>query len=135
VVFKVTLEGERRGLDPILHDEIYRIGREVLRNAFRHAQAKRIEVEIRYDARALRLRIRDNGKGIDRQVMEAGMREGHFGLPGMRERAKQIGAQLVLWSELGAGTEVELTVPARIGYAKSRARRRFGMFRKKGEAS
>jgi len=134
VIFEVTIDGERRGLDPILQDEVYRIGREVLRNAFRHAHASRIEVEILYDGRLLRVRIRDDGKGIDHQVMEAGAREGHWGLPGMRERAKQIGAQLVLWSELGEGTEVELTVPARIAYAKFRVRRRFGLFRKMSEA-
>ena len=135
VIFEVAIEGERRDLDPILEDEIYRIGREVLRNAFRHAHASRIEVEIRYDGRLLRLRIRDDGKGIDPKVLEAGSREGHWGLPGMRERAKKIGARMVIWSEAGAGTEVELTVPARIAYAGSRVRRRFGLFRKKGEAS
>ncbi|HTS28286.1 MAG TPA: two-component regulator propeller domain-containing protein [Bryobacteraceae bacterium] len=135
VIFEVTIEGERRDLDPILEDEVYRIGREVLRNAFRHAHASRIEVEIRYDGRLLRVRIRDDGKGIDPQVLEAGAREGHWGLPGMRERAKKIGARMVIWSEAGAGTEVDLTVPARIAYAKPRIRRRFGLFRKKGEAS
>ena len=134
VIFEVTIEGEQRDLDPILQDEIYRIGREMLRNAFRHAHASRIEVEIRYDGRRLRMRIRDDGKGIDRQVLEAGAREGHFGLPGMRERARQIEARMVTWSEIGAGTEVELTVPARIAYTKTRVRRRFGLFRKRGEA-
>ena len=135
VMFQVTIEGERCDLEPVLQDEVYRIGREVLRNAFRHAQAKQIEVEIRYDARLLRLRIRDDGKGIDGKVMQSGAREGHWGLPGMRERAEQIGAQMVTWSEIGAGTEVELTVPARIAYAKSRGRRRIELFRKRGGAS
>ena len=133
-ILRVTVEGERQDLDPILQDEVYRIGREVLRNAFRHAHASRIEVEIRYD-RPLRVRIRDDGRGIDRKVLEAGSRGGHWGLPGMRERAKKIGARLVIWSDLGAGTEVELTVPARIAYAKSHFRRRFDLFRLKGEVS
>ena len=131
--YHVTVEGEQRDLDPILQDEVYRIGREVLRNAFRHAHAKRIEVEIRYDARALRLRIRDDGNGIDGKVMEAGEREGHFGLPGIRERAQRIGAQLTIWSEIAAGTEVELMVSARLAYGKSRSRRHFGPFRRKIE--
>jgi len=134
VVFRVTVEGERQDLDPILQDEVYRIGREVLRNAFRHAHASRIEVEIRYD-RLLRVRIRDDGTGIDRKVLEAGSRGGHWGLPGMRERAAKIGARMVIWSEIGAGTEVELTVPARIAYAKSHVRRRLGLFRNRGEVS
>jgi hypothetical protein len=134
-VFRVTVEGPPQTLSPVLQDEVYRIGREVLRNAFRHAHANRIEAEIRYDIRLLRLRIRDDGKGIDRNVLEKGARAGHWGLPGVRERAKRIGARLVFWSEIGAGTEVELTVPSRVAYAKSHVRRRFGLFRKKSEVS
>ncbi len=132
-VFRVTVEGTPQTLAPILQDEVYRIGREVLRNAFRHAQASRIEAEIRYNDRLLRLRIRDDGKGIDKKVLEEGSRAGHWGLPGMRERAKRIGARLVFWSEIGAGTEVELTVPAEVAFAKSHVRRRLGLFHKKSE--
>jgi signal transduction histidine kinase len=130
-IFRVTVEGPHRSLSPILQDEVYRIGREVLRNAFGHAQASHIEVEIRYDNRKLRLRIRDDGKGIDRDIMSEGARAGHWGLPGARERAIRIGARLDFWSEAGAGTEVELTVPASRAYAKPQAPRRFGFFRKK----
>ena len=114
--FQVTVEGARQPLSPLLQDEVYRIAREILRNAFHHAHASRIEAEIAYDRQFFRLRIRDNGKGIDRKVLEEGARQGHWGLPGVRERAKRIGAQLKLWSEPGAGTEAELTVPARIAY-------------------
>ncbi len=109
--FRVTVEGPAQALSPVLQDEVYQIGREVLRNAFRHASASRIEAEIRYSDRLLRLRIRDDGKGIDRKVLEDGV-PGHWGLPGIRERAKRIGARLVFWSEAGAGTEVELAVPS-----------------------
>ncbi len=128
--FQVTVEGTAQALSPVLQDEIYQIGREALRNAFRHARASRIEAEIRYDNRVLRLRIRDDGKGIDRKVLEEGVRPGHWGLQGVRERAKRIGGQLVIWSEEGAGTEVEVAVPSRIAYVSSPARRRFGLFRK-----
>jgi signal transduction histidine kinase len=114
--FQVTLEGARQPLSPLLQDEVYRIAREILRNAFLHAHARRIEAEVAYDSQFLRLRIRDNGKGIDRKVFEQGARQGHWGLPGVRERARRIGAQVKLWSEPGAGTEVELTVPARTAY-------------------
>jgi signal transduction histidine kinase/ligand-binding sensor domain-containing protein len=117
--FRVTEEGERQTLSPILQDEVYRIARELLRNAFRHADAHQIEAEIRYDYSRLRLRIRDDGKGIDPKVVQEGGRAGHWGLPGIRERSKQIGARLDFWSEAGAGTEVELTVPAAIAYAKA----------------
>jgi signal transduction histidine kinase len=130
-VFDVTVEGARRILSPALQDEIYRIGREVLRNAFRHAHANRIEAEVRYDKRRLRLRIRDDGKGIDRSILKEGAKAGHWGLPGIRERAKRIGGRLEIWSESGAGTEIELTIPAARAYVRPDAGRRFGLFRKK----
>ena len=80
-------------------------------------------MEIRYDAWQLRLRVRDNGKGIDPKVLESGAREGHYGLPGMRERAKLVGGKLSVWSELESGTEAELTIPASLAYAKSSSSR------------
>jgi signal transduction histidine kinase/ligand-binding sensor domain-containing protein len=129
-VFRLTVEGERKALTALPRDEIYRITREILRNAFQHAEASRIEAEIRYDDRELRVRIRDDGKGIAPQVLKAGGSAGHWGLRGVRERAQQIGAHLDFWSEAGAGTEVELTVPAVVAYEKSRQRRRFKLFRK-----
>jgi nitrate/nitrite-specific signal transduction histidine kinase len=65
------------------------------------------------------LRIRDDGKGIDPKVLQEGSRTGHWGLPGIRERAKRIGGRLDFWSEAGAGTEAELAVPASVAYAKA----------------
>jgi PAS domain S-box-containing protein len=119
--FSVTVEGDRRTLAPMLQDEIYRIGREILRNAFRHSGARHIDAEILYDEQLLRLRIRDDGKGIEPQVLEDGGRAGHWGLIGIRERAKRLAAQLHFWSEAGAGTEVQLTVPASVAYEMSAA--------------
>ena len=118
--FRVTVEGESRSLHPILRDEIYRIAAEALRNAFRHAQARQIEVEIRYDTEQFRLRVRDDGKGIDPAVLSRQGSEGHYGLPGMRERATIVAAKLTVWSEVDAGTEVELRIPADAAYATSR---------------
>jgi signal transduction histidine kinase/ligand-binding sensor domain-containing protein len=129
-VFRSTVEGERKTLSALPRDEIYRIAREILRNAFQHAQASRIEVEIRYDDREFRLRVRDDGKGVDSRVLEGGGTAGHWGVRGVRERAQQIGARLDFWSEAGAGTEVELTVPAAIAYEKAMERRRFSLLRK-----
>ena len=114
--FQVTVEGESRDLHPILRDEIYRIAGESLRNAFRHAGARRVEVEIRYGSEEFRVRVRDDGKGMDAVVSGQG-RAGHYGLPGMRERAKLIGGKLTVWSELGQGSEVELEIPASTVYA------------------
>ena len=109
-------KAHRRICIRFVRDEVYRATGEALRNAFRHAAAQRIEVEIRYDEQQLRVRVRDDGKGIDPKLISADGREGHFGLHGMRERAKLIGGNLTLWSELDAGTEVELSIPADRAY-------------------
>jgi len=85
--FQVVVEGTSRELHPILRDEVYRLATEALRNAFRHAAPKSVEVEIRYHARYFRLRVRDDGKGIDPAVLRGEGRQGHYGLHGMRERA------------------------------------------------
>jgi signal transduction histidine kinase len=116
-VFRVEVEGTPRDLHPILRDEAYRIAGEALRNAFRHARARQIEVEIHYDHRQFRLRVRDDGKGIHPDVLGEDGRAGHFGLHGMRERAKLVGGKLAVWSELGSGTEIELTIPGSAAYA------------------
>jgi signal transduction histidine kinase len=115
--FRVAVEGEARNLHPILRDEIYKIAAEALRNAFRHSQARQIEVEIRYDNEQFRLRVRDDGKGVDPAILSSQGSKRHFGLPGMRERASLIGGKLVVWSEVDGGTEVELRVPASAAYA------------------
>jgi signal transduction histidine kinase/ligand-binding sensor domain-containing protein len=128
--FGLTVEGRQRALAPVIRDEVYRIAREVLRNAFRHAHAGRIEAEILYDEDELRLRVRDDGKGMDPKVLEEGRRAGHWGLPGVRERAQQIGAKLDVWSEAGAGTEVQLTVAASIAYRTMPGRSGFAMFQR-----
>jgi signal transduction histidine kinase len=128
--FTVQLEGAPRNLHPILRDEVYRVVGEAMRNAFRHAHAQRIEVEIRYDQRQLRVRVRDDGKGIDPQHLGDEGRGGHFGLGGMRERAKLIGGKLTVWSELDSGTEVELSIAAARAYLAAVERRRSGLAEK-----
>jgi signal transduction histidine kinase len=122
-VFSAEVEGAPQDLQPILRDEIYRIAAEALRNAFHHAQARRIEVEIRYGPRDFRVRVRDDGAGIDPAILGQGGRAGHFGMKGMRERAEHIGGKLEVWSERGAGTEIELTIPAAVAYRRKGARR------------
>jgi len=123
VVFEVDVEGAPRNLHPILRDEVYRIAAEALRNAFRHAHAQRIEVEILYGERWLRLRVRDDGKGIDPKFLSADGRAKHYGLHGMRERAELVGGKLTVWSKLDSGTEVDLSIPASTAYATSYRRR------------
>lgn len=128
--FRVIVEGAPQKISTKLQGEVYRIARELMRNAFRHAGANQIEVEIRYDKNQLRLRVRDDGKGIDPKVLETSNRPGHWGLPGVNERAERIGARLRVWSEAGAGTEVELTVSSAIAYGGPDNNSRFGLFRK-----
>ncbi|MGA9686953.1 MAG: ATP-binding protein, partial [Candidatus Sulfotelmatobacter sp.] len=129
--FRVAVEGESRNLHPILRDETYKIAAEALRNAFRHSRARQIEAEIRYDTEQFRLRVRDDGKGVDPAILSSQGSEGHFGLPGMRERATLIGGKLVVWSEVDAGTEVELRVPASTAYATAQ---RHSWFSRKAKA-
>lgn len=116
---RVTVQGTRRDLHPIVREEGFLIAREALSNACRHARAENIEVEVSYSDSALHVRIRDDGAGISPDVLDAGGSPGHFGLIGMRERAKKLGAQLDVWSRPGAGTEVDLRVPGNVAYKKS----------------
>jgi signal transduction histidine kinase/ligand-binding sensor domain-containing protein len=129
VQFQVMVEGKPRSLDLLLRDEAYRFGREALRNAFGHAKAENIEAEVTYGEQYLILRVRDDGIGIDPKVVSLGHSPGRWGLLGMRERADSLGAEMELWSETGAGTEIQLTVPASIAYQEPPERFRF--FRKK----
>ena len=117
--FNVVVEGASRNLHPILRDEVYRLAVEALRNAFRHAAAQNVEVEIRYDEKYFQLRVRDDGKGIPSDVLSGDGREGHYGLPGMRERAKLVGGKLAIWTELDGGTEIEVNIPGARAYVKS----------------
>jgi PAS domain S-box-containing protein len=110
VDFRVTVAGEEHPLQPLIRHEIYRIGREALVNAFSHSKANRVEFKVEYANTDFRMHISDNGRGIDPEVLRDG-REGHWGLAGMRERARKIGGILKISSSASAGTEVQLSVP------------------------
>jgi signal transduction histidine kinase len=127
--YRVIVEGTQRQLRPIIRDEVYRIGREALANAFRHAQANKIEVELEYSTRHLRVLVRDDGAGIDSNVLHSG-RDGHWGLAGMRERAESIGARFRVWSRARAGTEVELSIPSHIAFESAPTAGWFSRFRR-----
>jgi signal transduction histidine kinase/ligand-binding sensor domain-containing protein len=129
--FRLTVEGQPCDMHPIVRDELYRITREALRNAFSHARAHNIEVEITYAERLFRLRIRDDGEGVAPEILKRG-HPGHYGLAGMGERARQIGAKLSIWSRAGAGTEIELSIPGSHAYGRSPKRSRWRLFREKG---
>jgi signal transduction histidine kinase len=120
--FRVVVDGAPRILHPMLRDEVYRIGREAIANALRHADARHIEVELTYAPARLRLSVRDDGRGIDSEVLRDG-RDGHWGLEGMRERAQAIQATFRVLSRTGAGTEIELVVPARVAFVADEGHR------------
>lgn len=107
--FRIFVMGRPRELKPAIQEQIYLIAREALANAFQHSEATNIEADVEYLPSKLRVIVRDNGCGIDPQVQRSG-RESHWGLLGMRERARGIGAQLRIWSRPGMGTEVEVSV-------------------------
>jgi signal transduction histidine kinase/ligand-binding sensor domain-containing protein len=114
--FKTVVEGRVRELHPMVREECYWIGREAVVNALTHSDGRKVEVEITYDPRQFRLRVRDDGRGIDPKILEEGGRSDHWGLQGMRERAQKIGGQLKLWSRPETGTEVELIIPRASAY-------------------
>jgi signal transduction histidine kinase len=118
--YHVVVQGRPRALAPAIRDDVYRIGREAVVNAFRHAAASRVDLEMVFAPRELQLTVRDDGRGIDPAVVRSGS-DGHWGLPGMRERAGRIGAEFKVSSRAGAGTEVSLVVPAQTAFASADA--------------
>jgi signal transduction histidine kinase len=113
--YRVTVDGAAVRLRPIIRDEVYRVAREAVVNAFRHARPRAVAVAIEYSPRGLRLLVRDDGCGIDEGVL-ASSRDGDCGLPGMRKRAARIGARLRVRRRDGGGTEVELSVPEGVAF-------------------
>lgn len=130
--FRVVVEGRPRPMHPIIRDEVYRIGREAVVNAFRHSDAENIEVGVEYAGRHLCVTVSDDGRGIDPQVLESG-RDGHWGLSGMRERAEMIGARLTVRSRAASGTEVELLVPGHVAFTTQSPRRGLRWLRRRAE--
>jgi signal transduction histidine kinase len=116
--YRVVVEGRRREVTAVVRDEAYRIAREAVCNAYQHAKAGHIETEVTFGDVDLTIRVRDDGIGVDPQILARGQRPGHFGLPGMRERSESFGGHLHVWSEGNAGTEVELRIPAHVAYAQ-----------------
>jgi signal transduction histidine kinase len=121
IKYQLIVEGTPRSLRPAIRDEVYRIGREALANAFRHSQASIIETVLDYTQNRFRVTVRDDGRGIDPEVLRSG-REGHWGLSGMRERSAKIGARLKVLSAAGAGTEIDLIIPGYTAFQRSASR-------------
>ena len=107
--FAFHLEGEPRPIEAEVCQQLLRIGREAMGNAAHHAESTQMEVHLQFEARAIRLRISDNGRGFDPQA--ASRLPGHFGLATMRERARRIQGSIEISSTVGQGTCIEVIVP------------------------
>lgn len=116
--FMMRTDREAHPLHPIVGEEVLLIAREALFNAFQHAQASHIEVDVYHGEAELIVRVRDDGRGIGAETMRGGAATDHYGLVGMRERATKIRGRLAMWSAVGAGTEIDLRVPATVAYNK-----------------
>jgi signal transduction histidine kinase len=114
--FQIIEEGERRFLKNDAQSELCRIAREALINTLHHAKAKSTEISLVYERNELSMKCSDTGIGIPIDVMKIGRRSGHWGLIGMKERAASIEAKFQVWSAPGAGTQIEIRVPARRAY-------------------
>lgn len=106
----IVILGQSRPLTPAVQDQVYWIAREALLNALRHSGASRVEAEIEYRPRKVRVAVRDDGAGIDPEALRTAQKS-HWGLKGMQERAASIGAKVCVWSKRGEGTEVEISLP------------------------
>ena len=112
---RVVVEGTALPLRPAIRDDVYRIGREALVNALKHSGAGFIDLHLQYAPDQFRVLVQDDGCGIDSAVLQSG-RDGHWGLPGMRERAGVIGGKIRVLTRSGGGTEVELCVPSNVAF-------------------
>jgi signal transduction histidine kinase len=118
--FVLVVTGKERALNSLIAEELYKLGSEALFNSFRHASASSIEAEISFGANELGLNIRDDGTGVSQDILQHGGVDKHYGLPGMKERAEQIGARFSIFSRTGAGTEIEVRIPSRVAYRSAR---------------
>ena len=114
-LFVMTVVGTPRPLDPAVFNEVVRIAREALFNCFQHAKASKVEAEVTYNKAGFSLRIADDGVGIDEMLVRKG-RMGHWGLTGMRERARKVGGKVNIWTRPGKGTEIDLSIPAKFAF-------------------
>jgi signal transduction histidine kinase len=114
--FTLSVTGRERALHPVIRDEIAQIGKEAILNSFRHSGAASINVQLCFDGASFSLSVSDDGRGIDPLVLAAGGRQGHWGMLGMRERSRKIGAQFTISMPSQGGTEVKLRIPANLAY-------------------
>jgi signal transduction histidine kinase/ligand-binding sensor domain-containing protein len=111
----VIVEGRERPLNATMGNDVLQVGRQAISNALQHASARNIHVLLSYGEQQLRIRVQDNGCGINQETLNLG-RPGHYGIAGMKERAERLGGSISIRSRVGKGTEVDLSVPAQLLY-------------------
>ena len=119
IAFELAVAGTPRALAPPVREELGEIGLEAMRNAFAHAGAGKVGVQLEYAAGHFMLSVSDDGRGLDAEEVKQRQAERHWGLIGMRERAKRIGAQFDIASEAAKGTTVSARLPARLAYDRA----------------
>jgi signal transduction histidine kinase len=112
VRFELRCRGASRTLVPSTHDQLLMIAREAIRNAFKHARASMVCVDVAYESSGLSLDIVDDGRGIDDNIALGEGADGHYGLTGLRERVTQIFGQVTIQTRTPIGTLVRVWVPA-----------------------
>jgi signal transduction histidine kinase len=117
--FVFKLEGDPRPVPPHVASEIFAIAREAITNAFAHSQATTVRADLVFNGTCLLVRVSDDGRGYEAAVRADGEEGLHFGIRGMRERARELGAQIIISSVRGAGTEIECAVPASTAYGST----------------
>jgi len=124
IPFRVTTSGAEKPLCPPACDEVVEIVREAMRNAFIHAEAKLIQIDISYRPQSLRIDVRDDGRGMQASTIRQRRLEGHWGLVGMHERAEKLGATLTIRRGEPSGTYVVLAIPGHVVFGPQPFRRR-----------
>jgi signal transduction histidine kinase len=117
--YQIRRAGVEQVLKPHIADEIFFIGREALTNAFRHSGASRIEVDLEYGRRAFKFSCVDNGRGISSLDRSKAEGDGHWGMRGIAERAAKSKGRFDCETDIGQGTTIIVTIPARHAYYRS----------------
>jgi signal transduction histidine kinase/ligand-binding sensor domain-containing protein len=108
---RIQVNGTPCNAPAVVEQQLLRIGQEAILNAVKHSRASRLNVELSYENETIKLRVADDGCGFDPRRSLDNL-AGHFGLITMQERAEQAGGQLMLKTEIGEGTVVEVTFPS-----------------------
>jgi signal transduction histidine kinase len=114
---EVRVVGENRRLPANVENNALRIGQEGLTNSLKHAEARQVIIELKFDEDSLRLSVKDDGHGFDTEGVLA-TADGHFGLLGIRERVEHLGGRLNLNSRPGEGTELVVTIPIKQAHSR-----------------